>query len=188
ITEEMDRRTCGARRRQEAVCKSTESIVPMGKSSPGLCISASYLLMDSWFGFPTIVRSLMRHIPVICLVKNTPKSFYEFQGRKLPLRQLHRKIIKRRGRAKIKGSVTVAIGEGKQAKLVFVRRRNRKKGIRWLALPCTDPALPDEEKVRIYCKRWDIEVSSRWRNSISSSIPRSRCGISIRSWLIPPLS
>ncbi|MFC1834521.1 hypothetical protein ACFL2Q_07280, partial [Thermodesulfobacteriota bacterium] len=145
--------------------------------SPGLCISAKYLLMDSWFRFPTIVRSLMGLVPVICLVNNTPKIFYEFEGRKLRLRQIDRKIRKRRGRAKIKGSVTVAIGEGKQAKLVFVRRRNRIMGTKWLALPCTDLSLPDEEKVRIYCKRWEIEVFSRWRNSISSSIPRSRCGI-----------
>lgn len=52
----------------------------------------------------------------------------------------------------------MGIGEGKKAKLVFVRRRNRKEGVKWLALLCTDLSLPDEEVVRIYGKRWDIEV------------------------------
>ena len=158
ITKEMDRRTCGARRRQEALCKSTDLIVPMVRRALGLFIQAKYLLMDSWFGFPAVVRSLMRYIDVICMVKNTPKIFYDSEGQSLTLPQIYRKIRKRRGRAQIKGSATVGIGEGKFAKLVFVRRRNRESGSKWLALLCTDLSLPDEEVVRIYGKRWDIEV------------------------------
>jgi hypothetical protein len=130
----------------------------MVKRALGLFIPAKYLLMDSWFGFPVVVRSLMRHIHVICMVKNTSKIFYEFEGQSLPLSKIYRKLRKRRGRAKIKGSVTVGIGEGKQAKLVFVRRRNRTEGTKWLALLSTDLSQPDEEVVRIYGKRWDIEV------------------------------
>ena len=158
ITKEMDRRTCGARRRQEALCKSTDLIVPMIRRALGLFIQAKYLLMDSWFGFPAVVRSLMRYIDVICMVKNTPKIFYDSEGQSVTLPQIYRKIRKRRGRAQIKGSATVGIGEGKFAKLVFVRRRNRESGSKWLALLCTDLSLPDEEVVRIYGKRWDIEV------------------------------
>ncbi len=115
----MDRRTCGARRRQEALGKSTDLIVPMVRRALGLFIFAEYLLMDSWFGLPALVRSLMEHIHVICVVKNTPKIFYEFEGRLLPLSKIYRKISKRRGRAKIKGSAAVGIGEGREAKLVF---------------------------------------------------------------------
>jgi hypothetical protein len=158
ITKEMDKRTCGARRRQEAITKSTDLIVPMVRRAQGLFISAKYILMDSWFGFPGIIRSLMSSIDVICMVKNTPKIFYEYEGLSQTVSQIYRKIRKRRGRAKIKASVTVGIGEGKKAKLVFVQRRNRKKGVKWLALLCTDLSLPDEEVARIYGKRWDIEV------------------------------
>jgi hypothetical protein len=50
----------------------------------------------------------------------------------------------------------VGIGEQKKAKLVFVRNRNN--GGKWLALLCTDVSLPDKDVVRIYGKRWDIEV------------------------------
>jgi hypothetical protein len=65
------------------------------------------------------------------------------------------------GRAKILASVTVGIGQlegGEQvsAKIVFVRDRRTKK--KWLALLTTDTELPDEEVVRIYGKRWSIEV------------------------------
>jgi len=144
--------------RQEAITKSTDLIVPMVRRALGLFLSAKYVLMDSWFGFPAVVRSLMHHIHVICMVKNTPKIFYEFEGQSQTISQIYRKIRKGRGRSKIKGSVTVGIGEGKKAKLVFVRHRNRKEGVKWLALLCTDLSLPDEEVVRIYGKRWDIEV------------------------------
>lgn len=156
VIKEMDRRTCGARRRKEALTKSTDLIVPMVKRALALFIAAKYLLMDSWFSFPSVVRSLMGFIHVICMVKNTPKVFYEVSGQSLTLSQIHRKLRKRRGRAKIKGSVVVGIGEGKTAKLVFVRSRHG--GGKWLALLCTDLSLPDEEVVRIYGKRWDIEV------------------------------
>ena len=156
ITKEMDRRTCGARRRKEALTKSTDLIVPMVRRALALFIHAQYLLMDSWFSFPAVIRPLMGFIHVICMVKNTPKVLYEVTGQSLTLSQIHRKLRKRRGRAKIKGSVVVGIGEGNIAKLVFVRGRHGSR--KWLALLCTDLSLPDEEVVRIYGKRWDIEV------------------------------
>jgi len=152
----MDRRTCGARRRQEALVKSTELIVPMVKRALNLSIPAKYLLMDSWFSFPSLVRSVMEYIHVICMVKNTSKVFYELEGQSLTLSKICRMIRKRRGLAKIKGSMIVGIGEEKKAKLVFVRNRNN--GSKWLALLCTDLSLSDEDVVRIYGKRWDIEV------------------------------
>ena len=42
------------------------------------------------------------------------------------------------------------------AKLVFVRNRNKKKD--YLAIISTDITLDENEIIRIYGKRWDIEV------------------------------
>jgi IS4 transposase len=100
----------------------------------------------------------MEEIDVICMVKNTPRIFYELDGQRIHLSKIYRKLRKRRGRAKIKGSVIVGIGEGKEAKLVFIRNRRSGSKTKWLALLCTDLSLSDEEVVRIYGKRWDIEV------------------------------
>jgi len=47
-------------------------------------------------------------------------------------------------------------GQPVKVKIVFVRDRNRSR--KWLALLSTDTALSDEEIIRIYGKRWDIEV------------------------------
>ena len=156
IKKRVDRRTCGSRRRQEALVKSTELIVPMVKRALHLSIPAKYLLMDSWFGFPALVRSVMEHIHVICMVKNTSKVFYEFEGQSLTLSKIYRMTRKRRGKAKIKGSMIVGIGAGKKAKLVFVR--NNSNGSKWLALLSTYLSLPDKDVLRVYGKRWDIEV------------------------------
>ena len=42
------------------------------------------------------------------------------------------------------------------ARLVYVRNRAKKKD--WLAIICTDMTLSEAEIIRIYGKRWDIEV------------------------------
>ena len=67
----------------------------------------------------------------------------------------YRMIRKRRGRAKILASADVMLKGQVAAKLVFVRDRRKKD---WLAMLSTDTDLSDEEIVRIYGKRWDIEV------------------------------
>lgn len=46
--------------------------------------------------------------------------------------------------------------KGQKIKIVFVRNRNKKR--QWLAIFSTRTDLPNEEIVRIYGKRWDIEV------------------------------
>jgi hypothetical protein len=122
----------------------------MVKRALNLSIPAKYLLMDSWFGFPALVRSVMEHINVICMVKNTSKVFYELEGQSLTLSKIYRMIRKRRGKAKIKGSMIVGIGEKQKAKLVFVCNCN--SGSKWLALLCADLSLPDKDVARIYGK------------------------------------
>ena len=42
------------------------------------------------------------------------------------------------------------------AKIVCVRNRSNRKD--WLAIICTDMELDEKEIIRIYGKRWDIEV------------------------------
>lgn len=54
-------------------------------------------------------------------------------------------------------------GQDIKARIVFVRDRNRSK--QWLALLSTDIDLPEEEIVRIYGKRWDIEVFFKMNKS-----------------------
>lgn len=158
ITKQLDSRTCGAKRRKEAICKSTDLIAPMLKRALASGIKAKYLLMDSWFGMPAIISEARKHLPVICMIKRTPKIHYGFEGEKLSLNAIYKRLRKRRGRAKILCSTLVLMNGDETARIVFVRNRHSKD---WLALLSTDTKLSEEDVVRIYGKRWDIEVFFR---------------------------
>ena len=111
--------------------------------------------MDSWFSMPIVVATLRKHIHVICMMKDQHNWLYEYQDKKLRLSDLYSKLTKKRGKAKIKAEVIVKASNGEKIKIVFVPG-DKKRG--WLALLSTDLDLPGEEIVRLYGKRWDIEV------------------------------
>ncbi|GMA50033.1 hypothetical protein GCM10025857_13900 [Alicyclobacillus contaminans] len=142
--------------------KATEVVFELLAQAQAMGISAKYLLFDSWFAYPsTIIRALSQSLHVVCMLKDMPKVRYGYEGQWLTLSQLYRVVRKRRGRTKIFVSVTVQLGldehgQPVQAKIVFVRDQNRSR--QWLALLSTDTNLADEEIIRIYGKRWDIET------------------------------
>lgn len=155
ITKELDRRTIGYRRRHEAMTKTTELLVPMVKRALAAGIEADYILTDSWFAFPSVIKGLCQQLPVICMLKDLPKILFRHQGEDLRLSQLYRQTKKKPGKAVIKASIMVRCSNDLDLKVVFVKHR-KKKG--WLALATTDLGLADEEIVRLYGKRWGIEV------------------------------
>ena len=155
IRKSLDKRTCGYRRRVEAMQKATAHLDAMIKRALAAGIKAKYVLMDSWFGMPATIAKVASNLDVICMVKKTPKVHYSYGDKRMDLMAIYKTVKKRRGRAKIKASVLVELTDGIPAKLVFVRD-NRKTD--WLALLSTDVSLDDEQVVQIYGKRWDIET------------------------------
>ena len=155
IKKELDKRCCGYKRRMEAIAKSTNHLETMVKRVLACGIRADYLLVDSWFAFPSILATLGKHLPVICMGKDMPKVFYRHQEQWLTLGRLFSKLKKRPGKARILASVVVETKKEQKIKIVFVRHRHKRQ---WLAILSTKIDLADEEVVRIYGKRWDIEV------------------------------
>jgi hypothetical protein len=151
----VDKRCCAYQRRKEATQKATAHLEAMVKRILATGVSAQYLLMDSWFTMPATVVTLAQHIDVIGMVKKSPKIHYTYKDHPMDLMAIYRRLKKRRGRAKILASVNVTLKDAVTAKLVFVRDKRKKD---WLALLSTDTNLADEDIVRIYGKRWDIEV------------------------------
>jgi hypothetical protein len=111
--------------------------------------------MDSWFCFPALLATLGQYLPVICMAKNMPKVFYCYKGKWFTLGRLFAQLKKRPGKARILASAVVATKKGQQVKIVFVRHHQKRK---WLAILSTKTDLANDEIVRIYGKRWDIEV------------------------------
>ena len=96
---------------------------------------------------------------VIAMVKKTPKMFLRYNGEDIPLTTIYNKNKKRRGRSRYLLSVMVdVVKEGKiiPAKVVYIRNKNKRNES--LCLISTDVGLSEEEIIRIYGKRWDIEV------------------------------
>ena len=127
ITKTLDKRTSGYKRRKEAVQPSTELLEPMIKRALSLRIKAQYILMDSWFGFPKIIKALSPYLPVICMLKRMPRVFYMYNGKKLNLNGLYRYLKRRRGKTRILASVTVTMMHGQAAKIVFIRDKRKKE-------------------------------------------------------------
>ena len=169
INPNTDKRSNGYKIKTEAIKKSPDAMIDLLKQAKAYAIPGTYVLFDSWFTFPkTLIRILELKFHTIAMVKAMPKVFYVYEGKKLNLKSLYSTLKKKRGKAKVKASVIVEIGEDSQAtpikaKIVFVKDRNKAKN--WLALISTDITLSDEEIIRIYGKCWDIEVLFKMNKS-----------------------
>ena len=156
----VDKRTAGYRRRVLSMQKGTLTMLELLKAAQKAAIPASYVLFDSWFSSPGTLHAVKSiGYDVIGMVKKTPKMFFRYNGEDMSLTTIYSRNKKRRGRSRYLLSVLVDVvkdGESIPAKVVYVRNRNKRK--EYLCLICTDPSLDENEIIRIYGKRWDIEV------------------------------
>ena len=156
----VDKRTAGYRRRILSMQKGTLAMLELLKAAKKAALPANYVLFDSWFSSPSTLHAVKSiGYDVIGMVKKTPKMFFRYNGEDMSLITIYGKNKKRRGRSRYLLSVLVDVvkdGESIPAKVVYVRNRNKRK--EYLCLICTDPSLDENEIIRIYGKRWDIEV------------------------------
>ena len=59
ISEEIDKRTCGYKRRQNALQTAPKQIPDMIKRALANGVDASYVLIDSWFTLPPLVKAIV---------------------------------------------------------------------------------------------------------------------------------
>ena len=156
----IDKRTVGYKRRELSMQKGTIAMLELLKAAKSSSIPAEYVLFDSWFSFPGTLHAVKEiGYDVIGMVKKTPKMFFRYNGEDMSLISIYNRNKKRRGRSKYLLSVTVDVvkdGAVIPAKVVYIRNRNKRK--EYLCLISTDVMLSEEEIIRIYGKRWDIEV------------------------------
>ena len=121
--------------------------------------TADYVLYDSWFSNPAqLVAVKELGLDSIAMIRKSSRIRYEFEGKQLSINKIFGISKKRRGRSKYLLSVEVMVGKDQKipAKIVCVRNKKNKKD--WIAFICTNPMLSEEEIIRIYGKRWQIEV------------------------------
>ena len=158
--EQADKRTSAYKRRSLSMTKATAAMLELLKEAKKANIGASYVLFDSWFASPSTIHAVTElGYGVIAMVKKSAKMFFRYQGSDMPLTKIYTQNKKRRGRSRYLLSVIVEVmkdGMSIPAKVVYVRNRNNRK--EYLCLISTDTGMSGEEIIRIYGKRWAIEV------------------------------
>ena len=156
----LDKRTAGYKRRALSMQKGTQAMLVLLDAARKAAVPAKYILFDSWFSSPSTLHAVKRiGYDVIGMVKKTPKMFFRYSGEDMSLISIYNRNKKRRGRSRYLLSVIVDVvkdGEAIPAKVVYVRNRSKRK--EYLCLISTDTSLDEEEIIRIYGKRWNIEV------------------------------
>ena len=130
---------------------------------------ANYVLFDSWFATPKGITDIKKKtgLDVLAMLKKSGKVFYEYGDQQLDLKEIYALNRKRPGRAKYLLSVEANLIQKDKGqvvsrlpvRIVFVRNRNKRKD--WIALISTDMEIPEEEIIRRYGVRWNIEVYFR---------------------------
>ena len=154
-----DGRSLAGQRRKLAQMKGTSVMVELLKTALNAGYKADYVLYDSWFSNPAqLVAVKNLGLDSIAMIKKSSRIRYEYEGQMLSIKKIYGICKKRRGRSRYLLSVNVMIGKDQKipAKIVCVRNKRNKKD--WIAFICTNPDLSEEEIIRIYGKRWQIEV------------------------------
>ena len=159
----FDKRSLAGKRRDMARQKGTTVMIELLQTARKAGHTAKYVLFDSWFSNPRqIVQIHEIGLHTIAMVKISSKIRYLYHGDRKNIKQIYASNKKRRGRSRYLLSIPVQVGPDTtgtspiDARIVCVRNRANRKD--WIALICTDMTLSEEEIIRIYGKRWDIEV------------------------------
>lgn len=158
--EKYDLRSLAGQRRKLACMKGTNVMIELIRKALHFGIDADYVLFDTWFSAPAQLIDIKDlGLDAIAMIKKSSKIRYIYEGQRLSINKIFGICKKRRGKSKYLLSVNVTVeknGTQIPAKIVCVRNRNNSKD--WIALICTNTDLSEEEIIRIYGKRWQIEV------------------------------
>lgn len=148
----------GEQRRKEALQKETTLVLDLLDQILLHTQDFQYVLFDSWFSWPNVIKAIKaRQRDVICMLKDMPKISYNYQGQNYRLSELYKVVSKQDRKKSYIASVAVDY-YGLPVRVIFVRNSNGGKKREWLALLSTNIEVPEEEVIRIYGLRWDIEV------------------------------
>jgi hypothetical protein len=165
IADNIDKRSSGYKRRLEALKHAPELIPEMIKRALAHGVTASYVLMDSWFTFAPLIQTITgQGLDVIGMVKNSNQR-YRYGNRSLSLKELYQVAMPVAAAKKgILRSIQVEMTPDIPVLIVFVRHRTKKN--EWLAILSTDCELLETEIIQLYGIRWDIEIFFKCTKSL----------------------
>lgn len=166
ISDETDGRSLAGRIRKMARTCANNLVVSFACDAVKAGIPASIIAFDSWFATPGTISQLVKKagLTVIARLKTNSKQYYEYEGKMMNIKTIYTICSKRRGKAKWKLSVNVnllvkengRILERVPVRLVYIP--NRANAREWICILSTDTDMNENEIIRQYGKRWNIEV------------------------------
>ena len=159
VEKKYDGCSLAGHRRKLAQMKGTDAMLELIKTDQATGHQADYVLFDSWFPNPAQLLAVKNlGLDAIAMIKKSSRIRYEYNGKQLSIKKIYGINKKRRGRSKYLLSVDVMVGKEEKipARIVCVRNKKNKKD--WISFICTNMELSPEEIIRIYGKRWQIEV------------------------------
>lgn len=165
IRDDIDGRTLAGRIRKLAKTSMNDLTVKFTKEAIKSGIPASIIVFDSWFAVPhTISRLKKENLTVIARLKTNSKQYYEYDGKMMNIKTLYAVSKKRRGKVawKLSLHVNLLVNENSKiiewipVKIVYLSNRANKK--EWICLLSTDIEMGENEIIRQYGKRWNIEL------------------------------
>ena len=165
IRDDIDGRTLGARIRKLARTSMNELTVKFACEAVKAGIPADIIAFDSWFAVPHTISRLMKEakLTVIARLKTNSKQYYEINGKMVNIKALYTMSKKRRGKSTWKLSVKVYLLVKERNKIIeripvkLVYLPNRANSKEWICLLSTDTEMDENEIIRQYGKRWNIE-------------------------------
>ncbi|MCT3508968.1 transposase, partial [Lactobacillus delbrueckii subsp. bulgaricus] len=99
-TKKINKRTIAAKRRIMAQSKGTGVVIQLLDQALKAGLTAKYVMFDTWFYNPhQIVQISQRGLNVIAMMKKSSKITYEFEGKRMNVKQIFNACKKRRGRS-----------------------------------------------------------------------------------------
>ena len=155
----FDKRTFAGKRRKLAQTKAPEAMLTLLDTAVSAGVSAEYVLFDSWFSNPAQITAIKcKGMDVIAMIKKSSRIKYTYNDEQLNIKEIYSKNKKRCGRSKYLLSVDVMVGKENPIPAKIVCVRNKVNRTDWIAFIRTDTSFSEEEIIRIYGKRWQIDV------------------------------
>ena len=166
IRDDIDGRSLGGRIRKLARTSMNGLAVKFACEAVKSGIPASIIAFDSWFAVPKTISRLMKEakLTVIARLKTNGKQYYEYDGKMINIKALYTISKKRRGKSAWKLSVNVNLLVKEKNKIIeripvkLVYLPNRVNSKEWICLLSTDTEMDENEIIRQYRIRWNIEV------------------------------
>ena len=166
IRDDIDGRTLSGIIRKLARTSMNDLTVKFAREAVKAGIPASVIAFDSWFAVPQTISRLKKEtgLTVVARLKTNSKQYYECNGIMVNIKTLYSACRKRGGKSPWKLRVFVNLLVKEQNKIIekipvkLVYLPNRANTKEWICLLSTDTTMDENEIIRQYGKRWNIEV------------------------------